>query len=96
MEGSPCPLQLLSFPASSLSLPHPLIWELVQWDEKLHFFKAQLLKPSAICSFSVPTWKSVQAAAVFVEIYGGSAVCAEAMPGQMLVGPASRELAQPG
>lgn len=43
-----------------------------------------------------PTWKSVQAAAVFVEIYGGSAVCAEAMPGQMLVGPASRELARPG
>lgn len=44
------------------------------------FLKAQLLKPSAICSLSVPTWKCVQAAAVFAEIYGGSAVCAEAVP----------------
>lgn len=96
MEGSRCPLWLPLFPSPSLSLPHPLIWELVQWDEKLHFFKAQLLKLSAICSLSVPMWKCVQAATVFVEIYGGSAVCAEALPGQMLAGPASRELAPPG
>lgn len=29
-------------------------------------------------------WKCVQAAAVFVEIYGGSAVCAEAVAGRTL------------
>lgn len=55
------------------------------------FFKAQLLKPSAICSPSVPAVGACAAATVFVEIYRGSACvcrsCAQADAGQ---GPSSR------